>query len=115
MSGSEGLAGDLHDLAGGWGVAAAVQYSIDHLPGSRTGDVGYDFSIAVGLLVGDLAELDLPGDRQAVRDGAVAAAFSALLVRLGSGPDGKADQGIGVTPSADSAPSASSRRTGRVP
>ncbi|GMA40452.1 alpha/beta hydrolase [Mobilicoccus caccae] len=75
MSGSEGLAGDLHDLAGGWGVAAAVQYSIDHLPGSRTGDVGYDFSIAVGLLVGDLAEVvetsglpDEPGPEPAPTD-----------------------------------------------
>jgi nicotinamide-nucleotide amidase len=44
----------------------------------------------------DVAELDLPGDRQQVRAGAVAAACEGLLARLG-GP-GNADPEHGVTP-----------------
>ncbi|MDO5629273.1 MAG: hypothetical protein Q4G43_13225, partial [Mobilicoccus sp.] len=49
------LAGELHDLSGGWGIPAAIQYSVDHLPGSITSHVGYDVAIAIGLLIGDLA------------------------------------------------------------
>lgn len=48
---------ELDDLAGGWGVPAAVQFAADRLPDSVTADVAYDFSLAVGLLIGDLAEV----------------------------------------------------------
>jgi nicotinamide-nucleotide amidase len=44
----------------------------------------------------DVVQLDLPGDRQAVRTGAVAAAVAALLERVAS--PGKVDPGSGVTP-----------------
>jgi len=44
----------------------------------------------------DVVQLDLPGDRQAVRDGSVAAAFEGLLARLGE--TGNAPPGAGVTP-----------------
>jgi len=54
---------ELDDLAGGWGVPAAVQFAADRLPGSTTADVAYDFSIAVDLLLGDLATvLDAEGE-----------------------------------------------------
>lgn len=46
----------------------------------------------------DVAELDLPGDRQAIRAAAVAAAIAALLDRLQGGQTGKATGEQGVTP-----------------
>jgi nicotinamide-nucleotide amidase len=52
----------------------------------------------------EVVELDLPGDRQAVRTGAVTVAFERLLVRLGAaGPEFGRDRGNatpehGVTP-----------------
>jgi nicotinamide-nucleotide amidase len=47
----------------------------------------------------DVVALDLPGDRQAVRSGAVDAAVAELLARLGAGTSpGKVDPGSGVTP-----------------
>jgi nicotinamide-nucleotide amidase len=46
----------------------------------------------------DVARLDLPGDRPAVRAGAVTGAFTALLDRLRGAADGNADPAGGVTP-----------------
>lgn len=66
----DALIGELNDLAGGWGTPAAVQYSIDHLPGSSTSNVGYDFSISLGLLLADLATvIETTGPGQDPRGG----------------------------------------------
>ncbi|GAB47303.1 hypothetical protein [Mobilicoccus pelagius] len=46
---------ELDDLAGGWGVPAAIQHAVDHLPGSAVADVGFDVATAMGTLLGDLA------------------------------------------------------------
>jgi nicotinamide-nucleotide amidase len=46
----------------------------------------------------DVVELDLPGDRAAVRGAAVAAAVDALLDRLGRASSGNAGPGDRVTP-----------------
>ncbi|MGY1826823.1 MULTISPECIES: CinA family protein [unclassified Blastococcus] len=46
----------------------------------------------------DVARLDLPGDRAAVRAGAVTGAFTALLDRLRAAVDGNAHPADGVTP-----------------
>ncbi|MGY2075226.1 CinA family protein [Blastococcus sp. SYSU DS0828] len=46
----------------------------------------------------DVVRLDLPGDRAAVRAGAVASAFTALRDRLRGAGDGNAEPGGGVTP-----------------
>ena len=49
------LAREIHDLAGGWGVPGSLQYAADRLPGSVTADAAYDLSLAVGVLLTDLA------------------------------------------------------------
>ena len=54
---------ELEALGGGWGVPAAVQVAADRLPDSVTADVAYEFSVSVGLLLGDLAAvLESAGD-----------------------------------------------------
>jgi nicotinamide-nucleotide amidase len=63
----------------------------------------------------DVVELDLPGDRAAVRTGAVDAALAELLARVAGGTAGNAGSGAGVTPSADARRSASPGSRRRVP
>jgi nicotinamide-nucleotide amidase len=63
-----------------WGVGLTGVAGPDPVDGHGPGRV------YLGLSDGrrtDVVQLDLPGDRQAVRDGSVAAAFEALLARLG--------------------------------
>ena len=48
---------ELNDLAGAWGAPGAVQDAVRHLPGAITVDVAHDFSVTLGLLLGDLAEV----------------------------------------------------------
>jgi nicotinamide-nucleotide amidase len=76
-----------------WGVGLTGVAGPDPVDGHRPGRV------FVGISGGgrtDVLPLDLPGDRQAVRWGAVAAAMEALIDRLGS--PGKVDPQPGVTP-----------------
>jgi nicotinamide-nucleotide amidase len=73
-----------------WGVGLTGVAGPDPVDGHEPGRVY--LGVADGR-VSEVVPLRLPGDRQAVRDGAVAAAFDALLARLGNvGPD------LGVTP-----------------
>jgi nicotinamide-nucleotide amidase len=63
-----------------WGVGLTGVAGPDPVDGHRPGRV------YLGLSDGrrtDVVQLDLDGDRQAVREGSVAAAFEALLTRLG--------------------------------
>jgi nicotinamide-nucleotide amidase len=80
-----------------WGVGLTGVAGPDPVDGHRPGRVYVGISGAVGT---DVLALELPGDRQAVRDGAVAAAMDALLrrVQAGSPSAGKVDPGPGVTP-----------------
>jgi nicotinamide-nucleotide amidase len=76
-----------------WGVGLTGVAGPDPVDGHRPGRV------FVGISGGgrtDVLPLDLPGDRQAVRWGAVAAAMEALIDRLVS--PGKVDPQPGVTP-----------------
>lgn len=51
------LVTELNDLAGAWGAPGAVQHAVEHLPDAVTVDVAHDFSVTLGLLLGDLAEV----------------------------------------------------------
>ncbi|WP_168583532.1 hypothetical protein [Gephyromycinifex aptenodytis] len=51
------LSSELNDLAGAWGAPGAVQHAVEHLPDAATADVAHDFSVTLGLLLGDLAEV----------------------------------------------------------
>jgi nicotinamide-nucleotide amidase len=76
-----------------WGVGLTGVAGPDPVDGHVPGRV------YVGISGGgrtDVLALELPGDRQAVRSGAVAAAMDGLLQRLSS--PGKVDSGPGVTP-----------------
>jgi nicotinamide-nucleotide amidase len=76
-----------------WGVGLTGVAGPDPVDGHGPGRV------YVGLSDGrrtDVEQLDLPGDRQSVRDGSVAAAFEGLLARLSE--TGNAPPGAGVTP-----------------
>jgi nicotinamide-nucleotide amidase len=76
-----------------WGVGLTGVAGPDPVDGHGPGRV------YLGLSDGrrtDVEQLDLPGDRQAVRDGSVAAAFEGLLARLSE--TGNAPPGAGVTP-----------------
>ncbi|WP_104525173.1 CinA family protein [Blastococcus atacamensis] len=63
-----------------WGVGLTGAAGPDPVDGHRPGRVYLGLSDGART---DVAELDLSGDRQAVRAGAVAAAFDRLLARLG--------------------------------
>jgi nicotinamide-nucleotide amidase len=76
-----------------WGVGLTGVAGPDPVDGHRPGRV------FVGLADGrhtDVVQLDLAGDRQAVREATVSAAFERLLARLAHG--GNADPEHGVTP-----------------
>jgi nicotinamide-nucleotide amidase len=77
-----------------WGVGLTGVAGPDPVDGHRPGRV------YLGLSDGrrtDVVQLDLAGDRQAVRDGSVAAALEGLLTRLGEA-GGNATPEHGVTP-----------------
>jgi len=76
-----------------WGVGLTGVAGPDPVDGHRPGLVY--LGIADGQRT-DVTELDLPGDRQTVRSGAVAAAFERLLDRLDA--EGNAVPDHGVTP-----------------
>jgi nicotinamide-nucleotide amidase len=63
-----------------WGVGLTGVAGPDPVDGHEPGRV--DLGLAVGRMT-DVLRLDLDGDRQAVREGSVAAAFEGLLTRLG--------------------------------
>jgi nicotinamide-nucleotide amidase len=65
--------------AAAWGVALTGVAGPDPVDGQRPGRVYVGIA---GPGATDVHELDLPGDRSAVRTGAVAAAMRALLARL---------------------------------
>ena len=78
-----------------WGVGLTGVAGPDPLDGHGPGRV------YLGLADGrrtDVVELDLPGDRAAVRAGAVAAAVAALLARVAGGTCGNDGSARGVTP-----------------
>ena len=78
-----------------WGIGLTGVAGPDPVDGHGPGRV------YLGLSDGectDVVELDLPGDRAAVRTGAVAAALEALLGRLREGGPGNAPASGGVTP-----------------
>jgi nicotinamide-nucleotide amidase len=86
-----------------WGVGLTGVAGPDPVDGHAPGRVY--LGLSDGLLT-VVHELDLPGDRAAVRAGAVQAALQRLVGRLaehplGGGPVGNAEPGPGVTPSAD--------------
>jgi nicotinamide-nucleotide amidase len=88
------LAEGIRDRCGAtWGVGLTGVAGPDPVDGHGPGRVY--LGIADGRRT-DVAELDLPGDRQQVRTGAVTAAFEGLLARL-TGP-GNASPEHGVTP-----------------
>ena len=76
-----------------WGVGLTGVAGPDPVDGHGPGRVY--LGIADGRRT-DVAQLDLPGDRQAVRAGAVTAAFERLVARVGDG--GNVDPDHGVTP-----------------
>ncbi|MGY1858422.1 CinA family protein [Modestobacter sp. SYSU DS0290] len=80
-----------------WGVGLTGVAGPDPVDGHGPGRVY--LGISDGRWT-DVHQLDLPGDRAAVRTGAVEAALHRLLARLAAG---KADGGQGVTPGADGA------------
>ena len=63
-----------------WGVGLTGVAGPDPVDGHGPGRVF--LGVSDGALT-DVHEVDLPGDRPAVRSGAVAAGFAALLDRLG--------------------------------
>jgi nicotinamide-nucleotide amidase len=66
--------------AAGWGIGLTGVAGPDPVDGHGPGRVYLGLSGADGT---DVVQLDLPGDRAAVRTGAVAAAMRQLLARLG--------------------------------
>jgi nicotinamide-nucleotide amidase len=88
------LAEGIRDRCGAsWGIGLTGVAGPEPVDGHGPGRVY--LGIADGRRT-DVAELDLPGDRQQVRTGAVTAAFEGLLARL-TGP-GNASPEHGVTP-----------------
>jgi nicotinamide-nucleotide amidase len=75
-----------------WGVGLTGVAGPDPVDGHRPGRVYLGVSDGTST---DVVRLDLPGDRAAVRSGAVEAALTALLGRL---TVGNGQQGDGVTP-----------------
>ncbi|MGY1841899.1 CinA family protein [Modestobacter sp. SYSU DS0875] len=80
-----------------WGVGLTGVAGPDPVDGHGPGRVYVGISDGTRT---EVHQLDLPGDRTAVRVGAVAAAAQRLLARL---DPGKPDGGRGVTPGADGA------------
>jgi nicotinamide-nucleotide amidase len=80
-----------------WGVGLTGVAGPDPVDGHGPGRVY--LGISDGRRT-EVAELDLPGDRQAVRSGAVTAAFERLVARLdgAAAPSGNDRPGRGVTP-----------------
>ena len=66
--------------AANWGIGLTGVAGPDPVDGHRPGRVYLGIAGSGGT---DVVELDLPGDRAAVRTGAVVAAMSQLLARLG--------------------------------
>jgi nicotinamide-nucleotide amidase len=86
-----------------WGVGLTGVAGPDPVDGHRPGRVYVGLSDGLVTVV---HELDLPGDRAAVRAGAVETALVRLLARLSEhpvpgDPGGNVDGGPGVTPGAD--------------
>ncbi|MGY1917257.1 CinA family protein [Blastococcus sp. SYSU DS0973] len=81
--------------AAGWGVGLTGVAGPDPVDGHRPGRVYLGLSDGART---DVAELDLPGDRAAVRGAAVATAFAALLDRLRDPTSGNDTPAAGVTP-----------------
>ena len=74
-----------------WGVGLTGVAGPDPVDGHAPGRVY--LGVSDGRRT-DVAELDLPGDRQAVRSGSVAAAFERLLARLDGGGNAAPDHGV---------------------